>query len=362
MNKKQWNAYVNRLVISVFLVLLVVGCQPAAYEARRIAPENGPTPIPTTAAVAAPTYTVERGDVIRQLHFPGRIAPVVEQELLFPLEGKILQIHVKRGDSVHAGDILVELEIDTDLLVGYRQAEINVELAQLALDYALLKSFTPPTIDQQYQIDRLKLLLESAQLELLDLQKKYGSDLDAATRIIAPFDGKIVSLNLVPGQQIAAGDVVGVIANLNQIEVSAELRDSQLQELSEGMAVEIEPSGKPGDVLTSRLYQLPYPYGSGGGIDVNTQDNAIRISFDDPRLALSQYAVGDLVSTTITIAEHEDVLWLPLAAIRDFNGRKFVVVQNGEVQQRMDVLLGITGEGRVEILEGVSEGQVVIGQ
>jgi multidrug resistance efflux pump len=269
---------------------------------------------------------------------------------------------VGRGDSVHAGDVLAELEINANLIIDYRQAEIKVELAQLDLDHALAKSFKPPTIDQQYQIDRLTLLLELAELELNDLQKGVGSDLDTASQIIAPFDGKIVSLSLTIGQQIVAGDIVGVIADVSQIEVKAELRDSQLQELSENMAVVIEPSGHPGETLIGNLYRLPYPYGSGGGIEIVKSDTSIRISFNDQSLAISQYGLGDLVSITITIAEKNDVLWLPSAAIREFSGRKFVVVQVGDVQQRVDVVLGIAGEGRVEILEGVTEGQIVIGQ
>jgi macrolide-specific efflux system membrane fusion protein len=37
-----------------------------------------------------------------------------------------------------------------------------------------------------------------------------------------------------------------------------------------------------------------------------------------------------------------------------------VVIQEGEAQRRVDVKVGITGEDRVEILEGLKEGQVVV--
>ena len=55
------------------------------------------------------------------------------------------------------------------------------------------------------------------------------------------------------------------------------------------------------------------------------------------------------------------MLWLPQSAIRQFSGRNFIVVQNEGVQQRVDVRLGLEGDGRVEILEGAEEGQTVIG-
>ncbi len=51
---------------------------------------------------------------------------------------------------------------------------------------------------------------------------------------------------------------------------------------------------------------------------------------------------------------------VPPSAVREFSGRRFVVVESDGVQQRVDVVLGIAGDGRVEIVEGLSEGQVVV--
>ena len=42
-------------------------------------------------------------------------------------------------------------------------------------------------------------------------------------------------------------------------------------------------------------------------------------------------------------------------------GRKFVMVRKGDRLQKVDVKLGIEGEDRVEILEGLEEGQIIEG-
>jgi multidrug efflux pump subunit AcrA (membrane-fusion protein) len=62
------------------------------------------------------------------------------------------------------------------------------------------------------------------------------------------------------------------------------------------------------------------------------------------------------------LEQNDNVLWLPPAAIRTFEGRKFVVVQDGSVQTRVDVKVGIEGDDRSEILDGLTEGQTVLGQ
>jgi hypothetical protein len=85
----------------------------------------------------------------------------------------------------------------------------------------------------------------------------------------------------------------------------------------------------------------------------------VRISLEGD---LSDLSLGDLARVTVLLEHKEDVLWLPPAAIRTFQGRDFVIVQDADQQRRADVRLGLESVERVEILEGLEEGQVVIGQ
>ncbi len=103
---------------------------------------------------------------------------------------------------------------------------------------------------------------------------------------------------------------------------------------------------------------LPYPYGSGGGSNVEDVDTSTHISFDPGDLSVE---AGDVVNITVSLEKKEDVLWLPPAAIRTFSGRNFVVVQDADGQQhRVDVVIGIESDERVEIEMGLEEGQIVV--
>jgi multidrug efflux pump subunit AcrA (membrane-fusion protein) len=88
-------------------------------------------------------------------------------------------------------------------------------------------------------------------------------------------------------------------------------------------------------------------------------DKAVHVALKDKNVELE---LGELATVMITLEQKNDALWLPLAAIRTFQGRDFVVIQDGSSQRRVDVKLGIKGEDRVEVLDGVQEGQVVVGQ
>ncbi len=67
-----------------------------------------------------------------------------------------------------------------------------------------------------------------------------------------------------------------------------------------------------------------------------------------------------MVSANIILEQKDDVLWLPLQAVREFEGRYFVIVKDGDVERRVNVKVGIVDEDRIEIIDGLREGQVVV--
>src|SRR5690606_2584354 len=152
------------------------------------------------------------------------------------------------------------------------------------------------------------------------------------------------------------------LANVEDLEVKADLISSQMEGLSEGMPANIFLVSRPGDALSGSIRRLPYPYGSGGrGTTVEELDKSTRVSFDDSALEAG-FGLGDLVRVRVELERKDNVLWLPPQALRVFDGRRFAVIQDGDVQRRVDVIVGIQTQERVEIEEGLEEGQVVVGQ
>jgi hypothetical protein len=130
-----------------------------------------------------------------------------------------------------------------------------------------------------------------------------------------------------------------------------------LARLSPQQKVTLRFSRYPDQTLEGVISRLPQ---SATSTQSTVQaDSAVHIDFDPGDLELD---IGDLVTVVVTLQRKDDVLWLPPQAIRTFQGRRFVVVQNEGRQRRVDVKLGITGPDRVEIVEGLQDGQQVIGQ
>jgi hypothetical protein len=133
------------------------------------------------------------------------------------------------------------------------------------------------------------------------------------------------------------------------------------------LAVTVTLTGQT-QTLQGQVRLLPAPYGSGSPVTQTASTDTTQPSDSSARITINAnptdagYRMDDLVNVDVILERKPDVLWLPPVAIRDFEGRKFVVVQNGENQSRVNVTIGVETDTRVEITDGLQEGQIVVGQ
>ncbi len=253
----------------------------------------------------------------------------------------------------------------------YNLAQLQNAVAKAKLDLAQAQAGVDPLLQKnveaaQREVDRLsrgvdpvyQKNVETAQLALERLTQQVDS-----ARIIAPFDGEVLGVLVFEGRDVDAYKPVIVVAQPDQLELSCDLTSSVLEKLAEGMQANIVFSDAPGQALTGAVRQLPYPYGAGSNDSQaasGVEDKSTRISIAD--LKGMKLEIGQLAKTNVVLEKKDNALYLPPEAIRTFEGRRFVVVQDPDGKQhRVDVKVGIVSQDRVEITDGLQEGQVVVG-
>ncbi len=236
---------------------------------------------------------------------------------------------------------------DTQRVYDIQSQQKRVELSQL--EVSKLEAGVDPRLEQAFT--RTELELEDLQAQITD------------TLILAPFDGEVTAVSTAAGKAVEGFKPVIIVADPSELEVTAELGSEDMGKLSEGQEASLVPVEYPGQELAAEIRLLPYPYGAGGSTtDLDDKDPNTHLSVDWSGLAgADKVEPGDLVRVTVVLERKDDALWLPPAAIRTFEGRKFVIVQEGAGQRQVDVTIGIESEDRVEIVDGLEEGQVVIG-
>jgi multidrug efflux pump subunit AcrA (membrane-fusion protein) len=201
----------------------------------------------------------------------------------------------------------------------------------------------------------LALNVEQARLAIANLERQMED-----ARLTAPFDGQVLSLNIQSGSPAEAFKTALILGDPTDLEITANLSPEELTEMSAGQPAVVRLRARPEEDLNGSVRQLPYPYGGGAAGDTTADaDKSTRIALEESDIDLE---LGELATVIIVLEQRDDALWLPPAAVRTFQGRTFVVIQEGDRQIRVDVVLGIESEERVEIKSGVKEGDTILGQ
>jgi multidrug efflux pump subunit AcrA (membrane-fusion protein) len=241
---------------------------------------------------------------------------------------------------------------DLDLQIAAQQ--VQVHLAELALQQA--QEQTDPSL--QRNVDKAKLSVDAIQRQLDDRQLR------------APYAGQVVAVGLNTlnfqsgvGQRPKVGDNMQAFAPLiilakpGQVEIDIAADATNATSLSVGQALTITQNIGNAQPFTATVLAIPVQTLSTG--DKPAQPQAVRIALPTGAPAMS---IGDYVNVEVINAVHNDALFLPPAAVRTFMDRTFVVVQAEGKQRRVDVTTGLSNSLQIEIVSGLQEGDVVVGQ
>lgn len=276
-------------------------------------------------------------------------------------------------DALRAAEAdVARLQIDVDTARGneiaaVQAAEAQLALAQLALD-DLLKGPGPSAIaEARRAVARAELAVDESrnriqvdpEISRLVTEAKQSVDevqrqIDAL-KLIAGFDGRVAAVNVAPGSVIRTGEPAIIVTDPT-------VDPSLMQVLVPGGSAPALVAGQPVAITFAR-----YPGATYNGIIAKTpadQQSAslalsgYHITFEPSDLKLES---GDSAVVSVVLARREDALWLPPKAIRA-DSRSYVIIQRGDQPQRIDIETGLANENQVEIVSGLNEGDVVIGQ
>jgi hypothetical protein len=236
------------------------------------------------------------------------------------------------------------------------QAELELENAQLGLEIARVQA-DEAVRELEIQVHENNVELAQIRHDLLVLSIQDLDDQIAAAQLVAPFDGELLTMNIAVGSNVTEFRPVALYADVSELEIGSLVQSFKLELLAEGMLVIVEPASQPGVEIPGVIRRMPY---MGQGEKPESDDQLVRVTLSIPPQEAS-LSLDDQVEVTVVVAERQDVIWLPAQAIRTFQNNAFVVVRENDVERRSDVIMGIAGGNRVEIISGLEVGQVVVG-
>lgn len=295
-----------------------------------------------------------------------RIEPVVEGPLVRTIrtvgtveydETRVRDVNTKISgwiEALHVDFVGAPVEQGQPLFEVYSPA-----LFQAQEEY-LLALRTQRTIPDGRGGQPLDLVRSAAtKLELFDVTPEQIEALAAAGEpsrtmtILSPHTGTVIAKHANEGMRIDSGMQVFRIADLSRVWVLVTLYESQLPFVTEGQAAVMTLPYIPGQTFEGRVVYI-YPY-----VDTRTREVQVRLEFENPTglLKPGMFATVELRSTL-----RREAVLVPRASVMSTGTRSVAFVSLGEGKfEPRQVRLGVeTGEGRVEVLDGLRPGELVV--
>jgi RND family efflux transporter MFP subunit len=280
-----------------------------------------------------------------------------ETDLGFRIAGKIMTRSVNVGDTVHAGDVVAQLDSqDLNLQVESAQAELAAATSNLAdasaeeARYANLKAraavaaadYDHKKAAKDEAIGRLERARRA--LDLADNQLAYAD-------LKVDVDGVITATPAEPGQVVALGQPVARIAHHGEMEALVALPETALGEARKSDAA-VQLWSVPGKSFKAHLRELSPQ------ADATTRTYAARFTIEEPD---DSVALGMTATVKLTHTAAAQVAKLPLSAILNRGtGPSVYLVDGAGALELRPVTVSAFTETAALVSAGVADGERVV--
>lgn len=295
-------------------------------------------------AVAVTALTVQPERIAQALVRTGTLRARKSVRLHSQEEGRVLALPVYEGDKVEAGALLVRMD-DRLLQAELNKAEANRR--QAADDYARIQRLATRKLISEDERLRAATQLQVAESEVTLLKTRLGY-----THITAPFAGVVSERKVEPGDAVPRfAHLVSLIdpqSLITEVSVS-ELVLPDLQQVGLPVKVRIDALGTT--TYSGRIERV-HPT-----VDAGTRQGIVEIAIDP----VPNGAQAGQLCRVYLPGEVRERRMIPLPALRrDHEGEYVYIIDADDTAQRVAVISGGAIDARVEILDGIKDGDRVI--
>ena len=343
------------------------------------------------------TKKAKKGSFSKKVDATGEIFATELIDVGAQVSGQIKKLYVKLGDQVKKGDMIASIDSST------QQNSIDNKEAQLAIYKAQLESakvalniaktqfdrenalFTKnATSKQEFESAKNTYSANSAKIKELEAQiKQTNIELSTAkinlgyTKITAPRDGTVVSVQVEEGQTVNANQTTPTIVNiadLSHVKMKMQIAEGDITKIKVGTPVEYSILSEPTKKFQTTVSSIDPGLTtlSDGSYGSSSSSKSSYSSSSSSSSAVYYYAqsivdnkdgilrIGMTTQNELLIANVEDAIIVPSIGIKkDENGTFVYVLKDGK-PVKTAVKTGIKDNLDTQIISGINEGDEII--
>ncbi len=281
---------------------------------------------------------VDRGTAVDAIYATGTVEPLHWAKIASTETGRIVGYPAVEGRKVARGKVLVRLD-DTEVRAALDQLEAQV--AFLESDAERYGRLVERQNVSRQTYDRIRSELRQARA-LAAVARRRVQDLT----ITSPLDGVVIRKDGELGEVVQAGDVLLWVGQDRPYWITADVDEEDILRVEVGQSALVSADAFPGEVLSGSIAEIT-PMG-------DPIDKQYRVRVLLP--VESPLMIGMTTEVNIIARVDEEALLVPEGALLD--GTVWVVAEGRAWRRKVRV--GVYAEDRVEILEGLEEGEMVI--
>jgi membrane fusion protein, multidrug efflux system len=345
----------NRRIELALAVLMIAGCCACEHQDTSPAAEHA-----QTVMVVQP----RRLDAVRKITLPGDLTGFFQATLYAKVTGYLRKINVDKGDWIHNGEVLAEIEVPE------LEDRLNHETARLKvrkITYDRLKRVWDgdPRLVAREDVDVAYGSYQESQSNVaeLNVMMKY-------TRIIAPFDGVVTARFVDPGALIQAsggqptfelggsaahprGNTTAVVsvAMMSKLRVYVYVPEEAVGLIRRGMPATLTLREYPGRRFTGGVARFAT------SLDLSTRTMLTEVDVENPRHELYP---GMYANVSIELESHPSALTVPPSAVSGAGDNGVVYVVRDSRLQKVAITAGIRTGAYVEVTSGLAGNEQVV--
>jgi len=261
--------------------------------------------------------------------------------------GRIARLDFADGARVHRGQLLVQLD-DTLQRAQLAQAKAQASIARTNVqrnrDLAAQNFISRSAVDQSV-----------AALEVAEAQVALAQAQLARMRVLAPFDGVLGIRVVNVGDYVKDGADLVNLDDVAAMYVDFRLPEGVLSRLNVGQGVEVTLDALPGRSFQGRVEAFD------SQLDANGRSLLVRASIPNEQSLLRP---GMFARARLVFSARDNAIVVPEEALVPQGGRQFIIKviegPGGLRSQRLEARPGLRVPGKVEILQGLRAGDMVV--
>lgn len=335
----------KRSIITVIVVVLVLALiawvlqnNKKSNQAKTAVVAEG-----NTGAVAVKTETAKTGTVDLDFSANGNFAANQDLTLSAENSGRVTRITVDEGDHVQRGQVVARID-DELLSVEAQAAQANYQNAVRDLE-RYESSFKTGGVTQQ-QVDAMRLNVRNA-LARVQTAKRKSNDAD----IKAPISGIVNKRFIEKGSFVSPGTQLFEIVDLSKLKLKVTANEAQVVNLKVGDRVKITSKVFPEKEFTGKISFI-----------APKADNSLNfpVEIEVSNNSGNELKAGMYGTAVFDLPQQRPVITVPRTAFAGSVNSNKVFVLDGSTARSRNVTPGRIAGERVEILEGLKEGETVI--